>query len=183
MSARSFIVDSGNTARLAKRLFIIDSGNVARQAKRIFVIDSGNVARLVYVSAITNSRTLTAAFADDGVLAAYEGYSSVGITTGPFGGIDNATISSGAFGSLTLQTLTIEFIPRSPQTFQDTRLDIAGYGSDPGATNGFASFTINGHTLTPADRNSYSFGSGVATWTFLTDIGLTNGNFALSITL
>src|SRR5690348_16355203 len=54
---RTFAIDSGNSARLGKRIFAVDSGNVTRLAKRIFVIDSGNSARLIFASQITFTMT------------------------------------------------------------------------------------------------------------------------------
>lgn len=51
MGARTFVGDSGGTARLPTRIFVGDSGGTARLIKRIFVGDSGGTARLVYVYA------------------------------------------------------------------------------------------------------------------------------------
>jgi len=51
MAARTYVVDSGGTSHIVKKLFVVDSSNTTRQVKRCFVIDSGNTARLVYVAA------------------------------------------------------------------------------------------------------------------------------------
>jgi hypothetical protein len=48
--ARTFVVDSTNTARLVRRLFVVDSTNTARLIQRAFAIDSTNTARLVYAA-------------------------------------------------------------------------------------------------------------------------------------
>jgi hypothetical protein len=56
----TYVVDSGNVSRVAKRIFIVDSSNTTRQVKRLFVIDDTNTARLVYVAAQVIPQSLTA---------------------------------------------------------------------------------------------------------------------------
>jgi hypothetical protein len=112
--ARFFVVDSGSTTRLAKKLFIVDSGNTTRQIKRMFVVDSGNVARLVFAAAtviptsVSSSSTLPAAatstieFNTSGQEVAIDNANPTGIVIGnwlPGGGTSGyqikATLSSG----------------------------------------------------------------------------------------
>jgi hypothetical protein len=73
MSAKTYIVDSGNTTRRIKKWWVIDSGGVARNLKKVWVIDAGGVARLVFQSASIFTMTASHFSGQGGYVQGVEG--------------------------------------------------------------------------------------------------------------
>lgn len=156
MAARTYVVDSGGTSRLVKRLFVVDSGGTSRLIKRAFAIDSGGTARLIYQGDYTTSGSFTSSSATSfGNTRGYDPNNHTGI--GAVGSAMSPTeLEDGA---------VIEAIVRQQVTgtgFISTLVIISGFSSDPGADY-FASITVNGVTKNYSDF-TYSYSSGVGTW-------------------
>lgn len=147
MSAKTYVVDSGNVTRFPKRWIAIDSGNVARVAKRVWFIDSGNVARLIF----TGADYLTMV---SGTSAGETGY-----FVSSFGTLTPTVLGDGATVRFLFTTLTTP--PMHQLLFQ-----ISGYAGTIVSTY-LTSLTIDGSTL-PVGTSTFSGGGvgGQAEWTW-----------------
>lgn len=156
MSAKTYPVDAGGTARLTKTAWAIDSGSVARKAKKIWMIDSGGTPRLVFLAA--NAFTIVAG------AATFTGYNNVTVPT--FGSISpSGTLNDGRV----IQVLRTNFTG-------DLLLQISGFASDPGAAY-VQSLTILGATnVGTAAVHTYSAGSATWDWSSGAPSAFINGS-------
>jgi hypothetical protein len=142
---RTFIVDSTNTSRLARRMFVVDSTNTSRQIKRMFVIDSTNTARLVFAPAVT----MTMVAGSGGPGSDIFGYSS-----------------SGAYGSLTPNTdpalNTVSAITWGGPSGAVLSLNI-NVTPNPGQFYVYSLSLTPGQTVL-ATAASYGYSTGTAQW-------------------
>jgi hypothetical protein len=157
---RTFVVDSTNTSRLAKRIFVVDSTNTPRQLKRAFVIDSTNTARLVYTAAVT----MTMVAGSAGVGQNTFGYDTTG-PNGPYGSLTPHVDPAGnevtaiAWGGASGAVLTLN-ISVTP---------------NPGQFYVYSLAITPGDTLL-ATASNYAYAGGTAIWTWGGYPGITFGD-------
>jgi hypothetical protein len=157
MSAKRFMLDSGNVTRRIRKRWIIDSGGVARLIKKRWVIDAGGVARLTYQYA--DALSLLAG-TNPGV-APIVGY----FLPAGAGSLTPSVLGDGMTVSKLCDTYGFSTQPNQ------RLLEIQGFTTDPGR-NYLFSLLLNGVTVLPANVTSYTFTPpspgipGTADWTW-----------------
>lgn len=149
---RSYIADSGGTARLIKKLYIADSGGTARFVKKLYMADSGGTAHLVYAPEITG--TITAGV--DGNLKGY--------ALGSYGSLSGYSGPSG---------ISLEALYDDDSTVMCS-IELSGFSSDPGSSY-LGSITCNSQTL-EGSAATHSYSAGIASWSWSTLFGFSSGD-------
>lgn len=150
---RSYIADSGGTARLIKKLYMDDSGGTAHLIKKLYMADSGGTARLVYAAEITG--TITAGASGHNVGYSASAWGSLSGYSGP-AGISLVTLSD------------YDFTPIA------STLVLGGFSSNP-TSSYIVSVTANSNTML-ASAATYSYTGGDATWSWSSVFGFVNGD-------
>lgn len=148
MGAKTYVVDSGATARRVKTFYAVDSGGTVRKIKKGWVIDSGGTPRLFF--------------------GGVDDFSLFVGTTGVPGEFTIGYAADGPLGSITPSNVlgdakTIQNLLWSQNT-QVVQLAIAGFAADPGIGY-LTSLGINDNARILSGASAgYSYGFGTAQW-------------------
>ena len=147
-------VKQGGAWNTVTGLYVKQGG--AWQSVQTGYVKQGGVWNIFYSSGLYNG-SITAGMQTDGINYISYGYAS-GVA--PFGSASPSTFTDGK----TFQALYDYYDLNVGGSYGI--LSVSGFASDPGQTGYFTSITSNSTTYTAAGAAFYSYGSGIATWTF-----------------